>query len=453
MVFFCNKIKIQYNKYSFNIRTIFFLSITFISFICLTNPFYNSQNFKNILRQLEDNPRSKGVNEICMAIKGYDLYDIKELETKVYNINKQITLRFCKNIDRQDSSCIYKDGKKIIKLAGDINGSKGNYNKFEVDDKTGLISIYLAAGDKNANTKKNYLVNIKLKCDRNENNFQTTKTVSFDIKKDNILNIEGACKQACVIKERYGKDIGLITRIIIGAVLLIIGVFIGFFGYKGRKVTIFLVCITGLAFIGYIILNLCDETKLVIRIVVVSVFGLAGVGLSIFFVYKKKYLKFYMILVGGITGYVIGVMINDLGISLIDTEHLKLIKIMVIIFCAAVGVFLGICFTKGTFIVGTSIIGSYCIMRGLSLFLDKVVPFVNELKIYDLATHHNYDKITEMIVGLFLIYPSILVVLIIVTIIIQFKFNPNWKNEDYKMLDKSFIDPVTLPLFKKEDNY
>ena len=92
-------------------------------------------------------------------------------------------------------------------------------------------------------------------------------------------------------------------------------------------------------------------------------------------------------------------------------------------------------------------------MRALSLFLNNVVPFVNELKIYDLATHHNYDQITEMIVGLFLIYPSILVVLIIVTIIIQFKFNPNWKNEDYKMLDKSFIDPVTLPLFKKEDNY
>ena len=140
MVLLWNKINIQYNKYSFSIRTIFFLSITFISFICLTNPFYNSQNFKNILRQLEDNPRSKGVNEICMAIKGYDLYDIKELETKVYNINNKITLRFCKNIESQDSSCIYKDGKKIIKLAGDINGSKENYNKFEVD-KNEVINI------------------------------------------------------------------------------------------------------------------------------------------------------------------------------------------------------------------------------------------------------------------------------------------------------------------------
>ena len=96
-------------------RTIFFLSITFISFICLTNPFYNSQNFKNILRQLEDNPRSKGVNEICMAIKGYDLYDIKELETNVYKINNKITLKFCKNIEGQDSSCIYNDWRKLEK--------------------------------------------------------------------------------------------------------------------------------------------------------------------------------------------------------------------------------------------------------------------------------------------------------------------------------------------------
>ena len=88
-------------------------------------------------------------------------------------------------------------------------------------------------------------------------------------------------------------------------------------------------------------------------------------------------------------------------------------------------------------------------MRALSLFLNNVVPFVNELKIYDLATHGNYGQITQMIVGLFLIYPCLLVVLIIITILIQFKFNPNWKDDDYN--DLGHIEPLNMPLFKKND--
>ena len=448
MLFINNKIKIQKRKNSLGIKAFIFLSIAFIAFICLINSVYTSPKIKNILRQLAEDQNKKRMNEICMAIKGYDLYDIKELEATPYNITKDISLRFCKNIEGEKSSCIYKNGNNKIKLAGDIKGENGNYNKFDVQND-GTIKIELATGDKNKKLNKNYKVEINLKCDKNKKDFTKSKTVKFDIINEYYLKIEGACMQACVIKERYGKDIGLVARIIIGVVLLGIGIFLGFLGYKGRKITIFFVCIVGLVFIAYAILNLCNEKTLVIQIIVLSVFGLAGVGLSIFFVCKKEYLKFYMIIVSGITGYVIGAMVNDLGISLINTEHIKLIKIMVLIFCVAFGVFLGICLTKGTFIVGTSIIGSYCIMRALSLFLNNVVPFVNELKIYDLATHGNYGQITQMIVGLFLIYPCLLVVLIIITILIQFKFNPNWKDDDYN--DLGHIEPLNMPLFKKND--
>ena len=194
-----------------------------------------------------------------------------------------------------------------------------------------------------------------------------------------------------------------------------------------------------------IILNLFNETDLTIKIIVMFLFGLAGIGLSIFFVYKQKYLKFYMILVGGITGYVLARTINDLFISLIDTEHLKLIRIIVIVVFVVVGVIFGIFLTKGTFIVGTSIIGSYCLMRAMSFLLYDVASFIDELKIYDLATHGNYDKIAEMIWGLFLIYPSMLLVFIIATIIVQIKINPGWRDvEDYKLLEKEF-KPINLP--------
>ena len=441
MVYILNKIKK-------NIIAIFFISLASLSFIYLINSIYNSQKNKNMLRQLEEN-KGKEFNEICMAIKDHDLYDIKDLESNTYKIGEDIKLRFCKNIDKK-SSCLYRD---TIRLAGSIYGEEGNYNKFNVKDD-GTINIILAKGDKNKIRNENYLVNITLKCDKNLNDLKYTYSpINFNIYNDYILNIEGSCKQACVIKDRY-VDFGLPLRIIFVIILLIFGFIIGFFGFKCIKITIYFVSFAGLAFVTYIILNLCDETNLVIMFVVMGVFGLAGIGISIFFMYKKKYLQFYAIFVGVIMGFLIGSLISELALSFIETEHLKIIEIIVIIILVAIGVIFGICFNKETIIVGTSIIGSYCLIRGLSLTLYQVLPFVNELKIYDLATHHNYEQLKEMIVGLFLIYPSILVVLIIVTIIIQCKFSPNLEEKKVnktvsKIVEESFPDSQSTSLINK----
>ena len=130
-----------------------------------------------------------------------------------------------------------------------------------------------------------------------------------------------------------------------------------------------MVCIAGFVLLANIILNLFNEKNLTISIVVQAVFGLCGFGLSMFFIKKQDYLKFYMILIGGITGYVTGNTLNNLFISIIDTKHIKLISIIVIVVFIIVGVIFGIFLTKGTFIVGTSIIGSYCLMRAFSFFL------------------------------------------------------------------------------------
>ena len=441
----------EFIKYKSKINSsILFISINIIIFIYIINPFSNP--IKRNERNLEEDPRTEGVNEICMKIDGNDLYDLKELETKTYNLTQNILLRFCKNIDNYDSTCIYKTENKTIKLSGDIKGEDGNKNKVE-KDSNGLI-LYLSSGEKNTQNQ-NYKVNVKLQCDENFNEFTLTNDISsFDpINSEEItLTIEGKCKQACVIKDKYGTDLGVAGNIITGIILLAIGVYIGFFGYRGRLVGIFLVCIAGFVLLANIILNLFNEKNLTISIVVQAVFGLCGFGLSMFFIKKQKYLKFYMILVGGITGYVIGNTLNNLFISIIDTKHIKLISIIILVVFIIVGVIFGIFLTKGTFIVGTSIIGSYCLMRAFSFFLYDVAPFVDELKIYDLATHGNYEKIVEMIWGLFLIYPSMLIVFIVATIIVQIKLNPKWRDvDDYKLLEKNFETAIDLPNFKMTD--
>ncbi len=433
--------------------SILFISINIIIFIYIINPF-SKTNIQNI-RNLEEDPRTKGVNEICMQIDGNDLYDLKELEAKKYNLTQNIFLQFCKNIDNYASSCIYQIENKVIKLSGDIKGEDGNNNKVEIKSN-GLLNVFLSAGEKNSQNK-NYKVNIELQCDEKINEFTLTNDndiSSFDPinSEETTLTIKGKCKQACVIKDKYGTDLGIAGNVITGIILLGFGVYIGFFGYRGRLIGIFLVCIAGFVLLANIILNLFNENNLTISIIVQAVFGLCGFGLSMFFIYKQKYLKFYMILVGGITGYVIGNTLNNLFISIIDTEHIKLISILVIVVFIIVGVIFGIFLTKGTFIVGTSIIGSYCLMRAFSFFLYNVAPFVNELKIYDLATHGNYDKIVEMIWGLFLIYPAMLIVFIVATIIVQIKLNPKWRDvDDYKLLEKNFETAIDLPNFKMTD--
>ena len=66
---------------------------------------------------------------------------------------------------------------------------------------------------------------------------------------ENSLTIEGKCKQACVIKDKYGTDLGVAGNIITGIILLAIGVYIGFFGYRGRLVGIFWCTLQDLSFL------------------------------------------------------------------------------------------------------------------------------------------------------------------------------------------------------------
>ena len=438
----------------FNLKSsgnIIFILINTTIFICIINSFDILSKSLKTLRKLEEDPRTKGANMICMQIDNNDLYDLINLTNKIVNVTENITLKFCENFDNYKSTCIYKDGKTTKKLSGDIQGEKGNNNKVEI--KNGIVNVYLSAGDKFNDTEK-YKVNIEIKCDKNAvNNFTLTEKVDFDINKNYILNIKGNSSTACPLKEHYGTDIPLWAKIVIGIILLGVGIYVGFFGYKGRAVGIFIVCIVGLVFLSTVILDLCNEKRLYVRIIIMVVFGLVGIGISIFFVYKQKFLKIYMAIIGGLSGYAVSSTLINAIISVINTKHQKLIKIIVMVVLILTGIILGIFVTRGMFIVGTSLIGSYCLMRALSLFLDKVAPFVDELKIYDLVSHGNYERVKEMVLGIFLIYPGILIVLIIVTIVVQFKINPKWKDvDDYKLLEKNFEKPADLPDFRIQDD-
>ena len=398
---------------------------------------------KHSIRILDDEDnREKGVNEKCMEIDGIYLYDLRGLaniknEDIQQYLGTDIEFKFCKNVENKDSSCVYQ---KETRLSGDIDGEDNNKNKIKVDDKK--VYLYLSEGDKcPLESNKNYKIDITLTCSNEtfiiyEQNFNPSTTCN--------LNFKAYTKYAC--KEKKYQDIFEGYEILSGILFAIFGLLMGILGYKEVRIGLFIVCFGGALTIGSIIILIFRSLTQSVNIVIEVIFGICGIGLFVFFIRKDKkvYARFYMIIVGGLCGFPIGYLVYSILFALISISNQKAMSIIIIVSFIVIGVVLGIFAPKYTCIMGSSIIGAYSIMRGISFFLSDVIPFISENKIYDLASSGNFGKIREMILGLFLIYPLILIIFVIILIAVQIKLNPNWKESSYKDLDKLIEKPEDL---------
>ena len=414
-------------------------------------------NTKKSIRNLADSDsRSTGPNEICMEIDGNTKFDLFGLKNVNPDLGENIELKFCQNVEKHSSSCIYKrNDTSIVKLAETINGKEKNKNKVKVSnsktESKRKVTMYLAAGDPFVkDKKKRYEIEIILYCLRNET-FEIIEK-KFNPEETNELKLSAYTEFACGENDAY-LELDKAGRIIAGIICTIGGLMTGILGYNQVKIGIFLVCTMGGLLLAGVIILVFSISKLAIIIVILVLFLLAGIGLFIFFIKKNEYLKFYMLLIGGLCGYPIAQTVYKVCFAIIDTEYQKLIQIIIIVVFIIIGVILGFIVPKYTCIVGTSIIGAFALMRGLSFFLYGKVDYIDEEKLYDFARTGNYEKIADMIVSTFLIYPAILIVLIVVFIIVQIKINPNWKDvDDYKDLNNKFIEkPSDLPDFKLSD--
>ena len=432
----------KYDKYN-NITIWSIVSFNLIALIYALDS--NQMNIKNSVRKLAQNEP----NEICFEIDGNTKYNLFGLKNVDVELGENIEFRFCRNVEGYDSSCIYTKGDEKIKLAETIYGKDNNKNK--IDASKNKVKMYLAAGDKCLKEEKDkYKIEIELYCSDEE--FEIQNKTEFNPEEKCNLKFSAKTKYACGDGKAYFEPEG-VWRIISGIVLTIIGVMAGILGYNQVKIGIFLVCTIGSVLLARFLLSLIATSKLAVILVIYILFLIVGIILFVFFIKKNEYLKYYMLLVGGICGYPIGLTIYNLFFAIIDTSHLKLIHAIIIVIFIIIGVILGYIVPKYTCIVGTSIMGAFFLMKGISYFLYGKVNYINEEKLYDLASTGNYEKIADMIWSSFLIYPAILIVFIVVFIIVQIKINPNWKDvDDYKDLDNKFIEkPSDLPDFKLPD--
>jgi hypothetical protein len=420
----------------------FFISVISLGFLYLLNLLILKP--AKPLRYLSEDKRSEGPNEICMEIHNNDLFSLfplKDIETKVNN--DKIHLKFCQNINNTGSSVIYQDGNITTKLAGNIYGEENNKNKIEVnyneeDETKNKVNLYLAYGDKIGTSR--YKVNIFLNC-KKDVDFNCLETTEFDINKDE-LNITADSKYACGQRDVYSSMLEK-NYIPAGIILIIAGGFLGLFGYKKKEICIYLVCLAGGLYLFKFlddIFDLYSEYFVISIVIIVFLFIISIVNAIIIYI-KKSLFKYYVLLIGGLLGYSIGFLINSTIILIINTSYQKVIQIIIYVVLVIAGVICGRFAAKISYIIGTSIIGSYGLMRGISLYLKDKIPYLNEQKIYDLAHTGNFEKVGEIFSGWFYIYPAMLLVFTIICIIVQYSINPSFDDiEDYKLLEKEFGD-------------
>lgn len=423
-------------------KLIFFIAVTSLSFFYLLNLSMIKQ--AKSLRKLSEDIRSEGPNEICMEIYNNDLFTLfplEKIETKVNN--DKIHLKFCENIDDTGSSVIYKDGNKTTRLAGSIYGEEKNKNKIEViydkDDETkNQVKLYLAYGDNFGNSR--YKVNIVLNC-KKDVEFNCTETSDFDINKEE-LNIVADSKYACGERDTYSSMLEK-NYIPAGIILIGAGGFLGLLGYKKKEICIYLVCVAGGLYLFKFLDDLFDlySEYFIISIVIIIFLFILSLVIAIIIYKKRRFFKYYVQLIGGLLGYSIGFLINSTIILVINTSYQKVIQIIVYVVLIIAGVIIGRFADKISYIIGTSIIGSYGLMRGISLYLKEKVPYLNEQKIYDLAHSGNFEKIGEIFSGWFYIYPAMLLVFTVICIIVQYNINPSFDDiDDYKLLEPEYGD-------------
>ena len=226
-----------------------------------------------------------------------------------------------------------------------------------------------------------------------------------------------------------------------GIILILGGLFLGIFGYFFRKICISLVCVAGFAYLYYILdglFNLYSEYT-TIAIIMICVFLATSILIAIVFTLKQQYFRIYMFIIGGLVGFLIGWLINHFLIIRIDTSNLKIVQYVIYGVLTLIGLVLCFFLPKYIYIFGTSFVGAYGIVRGISLLLSSKIKIMDEQKLFDLARTGNFESIENSIDNLFYIYPAILIVLTIIMIIIQNRINPNFNDiEEYWKLNQNY---------------
>ena len=372
----------------------------------------------------------------CLSLSQYSIYDIKGLGansmsgrgeiayTTPVTINGKtytILYNFCYDLKKTDKC--EEEGHQIAYLGDDdkckyIGDGIKDGNTWKFIPKTNITEEQIEI---TVNQLGNHTFKYILTCDPNGKEQEHTVTNSIGRFKDNggmDITLEITTKEACKKVDFYFIFKFIQDYKILFIILLILfGIFNCGFGKRFSRFTAFFLCI--IIFVVFILvfsqLVLPSGCKQWIIWIMFGVGVILGITAGVFaFKYHEGCMAF---LTGGIGGFFLGQFLYNLFGNRIPVNG----TVMNIVFIvAAIGALIAVAFFFKKFIVifATSLIGSYCIVRGISLVAGK---FPDEITVIDLRSRGETEQLKALLTWHVYVYLAAIGVCIIISMIIQYK--------------------------------
>lgn len=130
--------------------------------------------------------------------------------------------------------------------------------------------------------------------------------------------------------------------------------------------------------------------------IVLGVSFLIGLGIAYFAINMINFAKLCM---GGYLGYTFSLIIYQFILRYIQTSKPEIVFWITTLACIAIGCILMSYLVKQVMIIATSLIGSYAVIKGISLYAGK---FPNEQVIFELLKNQELDQLAEVKSSFFL---------------------------------------------------
>ena len=406
-------------------------------------------SLKKIVHEMEEEEddelrvfaESAGISDIkvkCMYLntKEYSIYDISRLGANVMDKDKQvhtytidngtskytIYYNFCYKLEKTDD-CPYEDIQAFYKKDNEkcqpLSGPLGLGNSWAKESNEVLK---ITVNQKNDNPKHNFIYLLECNKEGEDKKFDVIKENTTITEENGVLNVTLyiKSKEACE-KINFYFIVKFIQdyKVIFIIALMGFGLFNCIFGKKLAKYTGFLlslliITVLVLVFSQFVLPSGCKEWIIWVMLAVGILLG----GTAGYFVFKYHE-KAFALVAGGIAGFFIGEFLYNLFGNRIDANG-TVINIVFVVASIIALVVLAYFFNKFIIIFSTSFIGSYCFIRGISLFAGK---FPDEFQVMDLTTEGETEQLKELLTWEVYVYLAAMLVLCVISIVLQFKFN------------------------------
>ena len=202
-------------------------------------------------------------------------------------------------------------------------------------------------------------------------------------------------------KSRYGCPLGssyLLIKLLedykypFMVVMIIMGVFLCFFGFKYIAPTIIVLCgIVGCYFLTALLLSLFPDfiTSELWLFVCLLVCGILGCIIGYF---TKDQVNFYVILCGAFLGYSVATFFYQIVQTYVEWNPEVLFYVCIGI-CVVTGGAIGYYFTEPILILSLSVFGGYLVMRAVSLVAGN---YLDEGMTIDLIKNKEWEQLNEL---------------------------------------------------------